>query len=155
MGYYVRGTGSFVIKEDDLGHAYDALCALNQQDSLKYGGSWGGSGVSQDDPRPEGMTYHPARWFSWLDANYPAKCPNLDAILSELGFDFSVTRNGDTLAYRLNYDSKIGQEDLFLEALAPFIQLGSIEWTGEDGVMWMNEFVSGSYETKRGRVVYE
>jgi hypothetical protein len=50
----------------------------------------------------------------------------------------------------VHYDSKVGQEDLFLEAIAPFATPGSyIEWKGEDGFRWRDEVDGGTLQSIR------
>ena len=42
------------------------------------------------------------------------------------------------------YNSKTGQEDLFLDRIAPFVQEGSYAiWKGEDNSFWKWEFTDG------------
>lgn len=157
MGYYVYGNGHLTIEHDKVDNAYIAMIKLNQNDGLKYGGSWGGrsDGITSDDPRPEGMSYHPAKWFSWMDADYPSKCKDMVEVLEALGFEVQVenTTNTET-TYSLTYDQKIGQEDLFLGAIAPFVKVGTIEWQGEDGAKWKLEFADGVITHKTGYTVY-
>lgn len=154
MGYYVRGTGTVTIRTADVDNAYKALCALNDSDELKRGGRWGGPDGSEN-PRPAGLNYHPARWFSWMDANYPDTCPNLVAILVMLGFDVRERdADADTLLLDLSYDNKTGQEELFTQALAPFIVSGELYWDGEDGTKWREVFANGSHKVQGASVVY-
>ena len=140
MGYFVEGNGVITMPHDNEDKAYQALCDLNKKDHLKRGGSWGGE-LNSESPRPSGLDYHPARWFSWMDPNYPAKCKNWKQIMEMVGFEFSgdhqtTMRDGrKATVYYLNYDNKTGQEELFLNALSPFAE-GSIDWRGEDGDMW-------------------
>lgn len=154
MGYYVQGHGSITIDKNEITSAYKAMCALNQDDSLKRGGRSGGNGPDQNSPRPDGLNYHPARWFSWLDPNYPDTCLTFDKILEQLGFDFTINDNGDVATYDLHYDNKTGQEELFLEAIAPYVISGELEWSGEDGQMWKNVFVDSKMETLVARITY-
>lgn len=156
MGYYVNGYGRITIEHDKVDDAYKAMCDLNQRDDLKLGGSWGGSGLTSDNPRPEGMSYHPARWFSWMDADYPSKCKDIVDVLCSLGFEVVITETTNYhTAYDLNYDSKIGQEELFLKVIAPYVKEGSIEWKGEDDTFWKNEFVNGKFIHRDGYIVYK
>lgn len=155
MGYYVRGHGSFSIDTNNIDKAYQAMCELNNQDDLKRGGRYGGGGVDQDSPRPDGLNYHPARWFSWMDANYPDTCADFDAILKQVGFDFSTSYNEDVVTYLMNYDNKTGQEDLFMEAIAPFVISGEFEWSGEDGHKWKWEYADGKMDTLVAHTVYK
>lgn len=138
MGYYVSITeGEVTIPKANLEEAYKRMCALNDNDAVKRGGQWGGE-ISSDSPRPEGMSYHPARWFSWMDANYPETCSDAKAILRELGFELE-DRDGDLFIF--GYDSKVGQEELFLDAISDLCTKDSfLVWRGEDGAMWRQEF---------------
>lgn len=154
MGYYVTGDGFVSIKTNDIPSAYKALCDLNQRDDLKRGGSYGGGGIDQSSPRPDGLNYHPARWFSWMDANYPDTLHSVDEILTSLGFDFVIKVTGDETFYTLNYDNKIGQENEFFTALAPFIVSGEVYWRGEDGNHWMWKFEDGKLKWFDGEVTY-
>lgn len=138
MGYWVNIIeGEVTIPKANLEEAYKRMCALNDNDAVKRGGQWGGE-VSSESPRPEGMNYHPARWFSWMDANYPETCSDAKAILRELGFELE-DRDGDLFIF--GYDSKVGQEELFLDAISDLCTKDSfLVWRGEDGAMWRQEF---------------
>ena len=127
MGYYVRIKSSTArIPAENLQRAYDKMCALNvTHDSKKRGGSW--SGGKQD-----------AKWFSWMDANYPETCKDAKAVLEQLGFDCSYDKNGDLLIE--GYDNKMGQEDLFLASIGTET-IGTINWFGEDGETWTTDFL--------------
>jgi len=157
MGYYVQGNGHINIRKENEKKAYEAMCALNRRDDLKSGGSWGGGSLSSDDPRPAGSDYHPAKWFSWLDPNYPAKCESVLDVLCELGFEVIISelfRDDQVNHYRLSYDNKTGQQDLFLEAIAPFVENGMIDWTGEDHIFWRSIFENGTVKSMTGKVTY-
>jgi hypothetical protein len=152
MGYYVSISGcEITIPKRRHCAAHAALCDLNKRDELKQGGSWGGSDDATK-PRPPGLEYHPSRWFSWMDANYPDKCHTLEAVLQEVGFEVVLNEAGDIIDLR--YDSKTGQEELFLEALAPFVKAGSyIEWQGEEqDTRWRHEFDGSRMLTKNAVV---
>lgn len=142
MGYYVRtldNASQFFMGKEHFDAAYKDMCLLNQLDEMKRGGSWSKDGVSARDPRPEGMNYHPARWFSWMNADYPSQLKTAPEILQELGFHLSFDSDGNING--LSYDDKTGQEELFLGAIAPYVQDGSrIVWMGEDGAIWVNDF---------------
>lgn len=131
MGYYVRTTGSnFYVAQSKKNAAYEALCALNQRDDLKTGGS-----------------------FSWMAADYPSKCEDLKEVLEEVGFDVVEDEAGNVTG--LHYDSKTGQESLFLSALAPFVRDGShIDWQGEEGEHFRYEFSGGRMLERDGRIVW-
>jgi hypothetical protein len=154
MGYYVHTTSCSVFLQKELvDDAYRALCELNQHDDLKNGGSYNGDELSACDSRPDGMTYHPARWFSWMDADYPSKCTTLEEVLQEVGFDPYFDYSGSLEA--LSYDSKTGCEEIFLKALAPFMRNGSyINWRGEEGELYRYEFQEGQMRQLTGNVTY-
>jgi hypothetical protein len=154
MGYFVTGYGTVTIKKADEPKAYKAICALNDNDDLKNGGSWGGGELTSDHPRPAGLNHHPARWFSWTKPNYPDLFATFTEVIEHLGFEITETSQTDeTNTYELIYDSKRGQEDLFLEACAPYLT-GQIEWTGEDGARWRNLFDGKTIINQSGRIVY-
>lgn len=144
MGYFVNITNqNFFVPKENFDAAYKAMCALNDRDDLKSGGSWGGNGITSDNPRPEGMTYHPAKWFSWMPANYPAVCKDFLSILKEMGFEYDLDDSGNLGL--VHYDNKTGAEGHFFEAIAPFVQDGSfIEWRGEDGSEYRWLFTNGT-----------
>ena len=130
MGYYVE-----IIKSDayipkaNLKSAYDKMCALNvTHDNEKRGGSW--SNGKQDQ-----------KWFSWMDANYPETCKDAKEVLEQLGFECDIDAEGNLHIH--NYDSKTGQEDLFLEAIK-YDTCGTIEWVGEEHERWTTEFLGDS-----------
>jgi hypothetical protein len=154
MGYYVMTTESnvFIHKRRHTA-AYKALCELNQHDELKTGGSYGGTGPTADAPRPAGMTYHPARWFSWMDANYPEKCKTLEEVLDMVGYSIDKDEDGNITA--LHYDNKSGCQETFLGALAPYVKDGSyINWQGESGELYRNEFSGGRMLEREGAVAW-
>lgn len=160
MGYYVRiDEHNFAIMKKDFKKAYEACIALNDRDDLKSGGGGtftlpNGEKMKYGDPRPKGMNYHPMKWFSWMEANYPETCKTLDDVLTALGFEISYDSKGNIDG--LQYDSKIGDEELFLKAIAPFVKKGSIiNWVGEDNTFWQHYFDGKKMTTRYGSIVYE
>lgn len=132
MGYYVEVLEStFTIPVENLDECYDRMCALNYtvKNSDKRGGSWG-SEMSKDDAPEYGP--HECAWFSWMSWDYDKQCENAQDILESLGFD--VELDDDNLCI-VGYDSKSGQEDLFLESISDLVK-GYIVWKGEDGEIW-------------------
>lgn len=126
MGYYVQITKSTaVIPKANLQRAYEKMCALNvTHHNQKHGGSYKGGEKCES-------------WFSWMDANYPAKCKDAQAVLDMLGFSTEYNQQGDLLI--TYYDNKMGQEDLFMEAIKNEA-VGKIHWRGEEGDAWTTEF---------------
>lgn len=155
MGYEIYTTDqNFYLSKDYFELAYKAMCKLNDLDHLKRGGSFGGNGVSSKDPRPEGMSYHPAKWFSWMDANYPETCKTVIRIFEQLGFECLYDVDGNINS--LIYSNKMGQEHLFLEAIAPYVGDGCyINWIGEDDSFWQCRFRDGVMTVHQGVIVFE
>jgi len=82
MGYYVRlEESTAVLPKKHQAEAYRRMCALNDNDERKQGGSW-------SDGQEE-------KWFSWMDPNYPDTCADAKAILADLGFWFDENEDGD------------------------------------------------------------
>ena len=124
MGYYVRlEESTAVLPKKHQAEAYRRMCALNDNDERKQGGSW-------SDGQEE-------KWFSWMDPNYPDTCADAKAILADLGFWFDENEDGDLLF--TEYDSKAGQEDLFIFTIGN-LMTGYMVWSGEDGDKWRWEF---------------
>lgn len=146
MGYNVSITNSdFHIDKDKLDGCFEALKALNKRDELKTGGAWG--------LLPDGTSGQTERWFAWMAPNYDEICQSAEEIFQELGFE-SVTDGNGTLSLE-EYDSKSGAEDVFLAAAAPFVRPGSfIEWEGEDGDRWRQDFDGETMTTRIGTTVW-
>jgi len=155
MGYFVQGHGTIVLRPNSESAVHKVLCDLNERDDLKRGGRWGGDEIDSTSPRPEGMDHHPGKWFSWMDANYPSECDTFQAVLEMLGFTVSVSYSlENNIHVTLSYDNKTGQEDLFLQALAPFTIRGEVSWRGEDGLMWQDTFTNGRHKLLQGKIVF-
>lgn len=151
MGYYVSIEESdLLIKKSDFQSCYKAMCKLNDYDELKRGGGWGGE-CSSDDPRPAGLNYHPAKWFSWMEANYPETIATFHQMLLELGFEPEYDGNENLIS--VAYDNKTGQEEIFFHAIAPWVADGSyIQWRGEDGGQWRWHFMNGNMRMQEADV---
>ena len=130
MGYNVSiEESTFQIPVENLDAAYKAMCELNYTvpNSQKRGGSHPGK-----DKAPE-YGPHKCCWFSWMDWNYDEKCKNAEEVLREVGFYSYISENGNL--HIDGYDSKTGQEDLFLKAIST-LSKGYIIWKGEDDEVW-------------------
>lgn len=128
MGYYITlADAGFAVPETD-----EVLTVLKDANwkyhDWKRGGTYSG-GVQT------------SRWFSWMPADYDKTVTSVKDVFELLGFD---TDAHDGLVRLMAYDSKIGQEELFLAIVAPFVEEGSfLEWRGEDGSMWRHEVING------------
>lgn len=140
MGYYVNGSGELRIKNANLPAAYEALMALQDApDEDKNGGSWDSSGKTHS-------------WYSWMPENLRT-IPTVQDVFRELGFEVEVEgESGDVLIG--NYDSKMGQEEVFFAAAAPFIEDGEYEWVGEDNEFWKWSFHDGKMFHLQGTRAY-
>ena len=127
MGYYVTTEDiNIIVPKDLLEPAYKAVLAMNEDDNLKRGGSHGSERKF---------------WFSWMPEDL-STLTDLKEVLENLGFETYYTDAGN-LALG-HYDNKTGQEDLFLDAIAPFVQEGSYAiWKGEDNSFYKWEFNDG------------
>lgn len=140
VGYHVSGGGEIRVPAEKQEAALVALKELNKHDELKRGGSYG----------PDGKT---ESWFAWMDPDYDQKVTSVHEVFELLGFECWEHADG-TLVIE-SYDDKSGQEDLFLEALAPYVEPGGcFEWTGEDDEHWRQEFDGTSMKTLWGEVVW-
>ena len=153
MGYYVTLEDSnLIIPSANLASAYDALCALNNDNTLKSGwrGDWRNN-EHNDGPDPR-------VWFSWMEWNYPEVYDTAEGILDALGFEMGTLPDGSLEFY--SYDNKTGNEDVFLAALAPYVVSGDDRepqavWRGEDGLVWRQIVIDGAMVVQSGRLTFE
>jgi hypothetical protein len=143
MGYFVKIVeSSYYIPAENVEQAYKRFVELNDDDIIKRGGGghndWN---VSIYDPRPNGLNYHPAKWFSWMGPDFPSECKNASDVLIALGFDIMNGEDGEGI-FITGYDNKSGQEDIFLDAIYD-LSRGVIKWIGEDDQTWST--VGGEY----------
>lgn len=129
MGYYIRiDDVDWEIKETP-----ESLSTIREMptkyDGIKRGGSSSGE-----------------RWFSWMNDTEIESAESVESVFNQLGFETESTEGGFKL---LGYDSKTGQEDLFLAVMAPFTVSGSyIEWVGEDNSQWKYVISEGRMYTQ-------
>jgi len=139
MGYYITlADASFDVPETNevLQVIKDANVTYHD---WKRGGSY--SGGEQRE-----------RWFSWLPKDYDKTITSVKEFFDLLGFDSDAH---DGLVRLMAYDSKIGQEELFLAIVAPFVEEGSfLEWRGEDGSMWRHEVMGGKLHIAEVAMTY-
>lgn len=142
MGYYVTLKNAdwlLPIAYEDL--ALDALKKINapEFDHLKRGGRYAEGG-------------RVASWYSWMPEDYDKTVTSVQEILELLGFECKSTDEGTRITA---YDSKTGQEDLFLSTIAEYVAPGSfIDWLGEDGERFRYEFDGKTMSVLEARIVY-
>lgn len=129
MGYYVNYYGTITIPNGvNEGMVVQKLKDLNHRHDLKTGGQSPKVGDPYEDT-----------WFAWLPAKYheDENLKTVEDILDMLGF--AVTKwdspeLGQEL--RVQYDSKTGAEEHFLQVMAQEGLLIDLEAEGEDGAKW-------------------
>lgn len=91
------------------------------------------------------------KWYAWTSTKALLNAETLEEYLGE--FLESAALDEDTLYFE--YNSKMGNEDVLFEALAPFIVAGShIDWQGEDGSLWRYKFDGTTMKAVDGFVYY-
>jgi len=152
MGYYVSLTNvNAVIPKDNLLNAYRRLCALNERNDLKRGGSF----YAGAEKPLRGA--HKDVWFSLMDWNYPDVYDDAEGILRAVGFDLYINDDGDLVF--TGYDEKTGCEDVFVDAIAQYLVSDDelpvqFVWTGEDQRIWRQVKYIDSLVYEEGRIVF-
>lgn len=128
MGYYVTYRGPITwtdkVSEETL---VNALKALNHQHELKTGGRHPKTGDPYEDS-----------WFAWMPNRYheDASLTTVKSILELLGLEVQEYKSKNMTQLMINYDNKIGAEEIFFATLAKFGVDVSISAEGEDGDKW-------------------
>lgn len=143
MGYYVRYEGTITVPPAKHDNILEALKNLNHRHDLKHGGAFGAN-VSPDP--------YESRWFSWMPPRYHEQVESVWDVLELLGFDGTPNESG---VYEVYYDSKTGDEDLFLEELVRNGGEVDLYATGEDDHHWHLISEDGQLRSRTGRVVYD
>jgi len=145
MGYWINlEESTFVLRDEHKEAALEIVKALNapSNNHLKRGGSWGpGTGKTQ-------------HWFSWMPADYDKTVGSIEEVFELLGFILAEEPDGAMLLD--DYDSKTGQEDLFLGAIAHLVEDDTyVQFVGEDGDRYRYVFKDGKMTTKHATLVWE
>jgi hypothetical protein len=145
MGFYVRiEESTFNIPNFNLDKAYKAMCDLNKDNSKKRGGY--GNIIELQ----KSTEYSDSFWFAFMLPDYPNHYADAAAIFIALGFEITLDESG---LHIIGFDSKSGQEDLFLEAVAPYAN-GLIVWRSEDGEVWRNVFSDNKLLTQPSELTF-
>jgi hypothetical protein len=138
VGYDVRATeASLRISAKSEGDALGALRRLNGEcdPRLKRGGT-----VDEDGKEH--------KWFSWMREDF-SEYEGLGDVLDDMGFAFMRTEDWYVVTGWTS--EKRGQEDLLMEALAPWVEPGSyVDWVGEDCRRYRWEFADGRMLVRDG-----
>ena len=139
MGYYVQLTDAdFIIKENE--ETLAALRAMPKKyKAIQRGGSSNGE-----------------KWFSWMNDESIENAESVQSVFEMLGFECTADAYGVKGQFSLDsYDSKTGQEDLFLAVVAPFVANDSYtEWRGEDGEVWRMAVQYGKLHVQSATLVW-
>jgi len=142
MGYYISlGASNWHLPAEHEEAALQVLKDLNKPENnhLKRGGSYTGGE----------KTMH---WYAWMPSDYDEHVTSVEGVLNMLGFETHRDESGTTITF---YDQKQGNEDIFLNALAPFMADGSyIDWTGEDGARWRFIYEGGKMYVQEAITVW-
>lgn len=127
MGYYVQYYGDVSFWTAEESGIVQAAKDLNFRHELKGGATW----PKTDNPF---LNYH----FSWLPGDYHENegLRTVADILELLGFEISrthTTGNG-AVTHEITYDNKMGDEQIFLAAMAHAGAKVDLFFKGEDGV---------------------
>lgn len=123
MGYNITAIESTLrVPAENLDEALTRLKALNHKPGVeKRGGSYGPNGSRE-------------KWFSWMAPDYDEHVTSAKEVLEALGF-YTEIDNGDLVV--TGYDSKTGQEELFLDEISDLVDPECyIIWIGEDYRTW-------------------
>ena len=117
MGYYIDLTEA----DWEIAESAESLATVREMPKKYHAIKRGGSSSGE-------------KWFSWMNDSDIENAESVESVFNQLGFETTKTEGGFTLD---SYNSKTGQEDLFLGVMAPFTKDdSSMEWRGEDGALW-------------------
>lgn len=142
MGYFVTlEQSTAVLPARNKDEALVRFKRINgpEYNHLKRGGSWGPGGQVE-------------AWYSWMPVDYDKTVKSAKEVFELLGFACSEDDDGNV--YLDWYDSKIGQEEFFLETVCDLME-GEMFWRGEDGAQWAYRLGGKSLQHGRITVVVE
>lgn len=141
MGYYVdMRCDDVIIPKKNIAKALKAINGMFTPERLKREAR-GGSSTGE-------------KWYSWVKNPPEGGFPDLATALSAWSFETSVLDSGD-LALDYFSGEKLGQEDLMLQEIAPYVDEGGfIECRGEDNAIWRWYFDGKKIIEQTGTVTY-
>jgi hypothetical protein len=125
MGYYINAQGTITMPRSLEAEALHALKMLNYDHETKRGGLLGNPDATFE-----------TRWYSWMPERWHEHVASVKEVLEMVGFGVTTEREDGLDVYIVTYDSKTGQEDVFLNCLAGYAHV-EVEVVGEDGSRWM------------------
>jgi hypothetical protein len=141
MGYYITlEEANFRIPETE--QVLNVLKDLNKRDDLKTGGSWENGKQTRV-------------WFAWMPEDYDKTVKSVAQVFDLLGFETNTEDYDGEYVGLTYYNSKAGSEDIFIEAVAPFVEDGCyLEWRGEEGERWRQVVRQGKIHTQSATTVW-
>lgn len=135
MGYYVHISHC----DWEIRETAEALATVREMPKKYHAIKRGGSSNGE-------------RWFSWMNDAEIENAESVQHVFVQLGFETEKTDEGFAIH---GYNSKTGQEDLFLAVMAPFTKEGSwMEWEGEDHEFWRFSVINGRMVVEDGDKSY-
>lgn len=134
MGYCMTQDDcrNFLLKKTNFSKALKAI------KELKGGGRYG-------DAR--------GRHYAWVTDSEYVTAKTLPDALQAWRWHLIVNEEGD--ATELIFEGeKLGDDEVLLRAIAPFVESGELCMRGEDGAVWKWEFRNKKLLEMQGRVVY-
>lgn len=129
MGYYIDMTDSkFEIKKENFKKALENLKSAFIPENMNCCDYIGGKQYPH---------------FSWVDTESVLKSRSLGNALAEIRYEPVYDDNDDICNVEFT-GQKYGSEEVFFNALAPYVESGSyIAFEGEDGDTWEWQFEDG------------
>ena len=145
MGYCVDWDVNIKIPKKNINEALAAINVLMLPENVAIngrGGSWSGSKKNES-------------WYSWVDTPPDNKYDNISYAFEGWGFNGLYDKEGNYVIDSCN-NEKLGQEELLLNAIAPFVDLSSyVACHGEDDAHWRWVFNNGKMVEQRGTITYK
>jgi hypothetical protein len=105
------------------------------------------------EPGHEGKT---AAWYSWVDTKELTQKMQEDDLLGVFvlfGFELSEDQSGNIIG--LSYNTKSGDEEALLKAIAPFMEDGNYLWfQGEDATHYRFHWRNQELHYSEGRIQF-
>ena len=129
MGYCIELIdSSFKMKKENFDNAFRDLKSLFVVENMTVCDTVNGKEY-----------YH----FRWVDNEEVIESINMYELMESIRFPVEFNGNGDICDIDF-YGEKLGDDEIFLSALAPYVEDGSyIEFEGEDGYSWRWCFKNG------------
>ena len=141
MGYCMnQQNSSFNIKPENEQKALEAIQALAYRVEVDgSGGSYSGGKKTE-------------AWYSWVTTREFVEAKSLSAAIQAWNWETEEDVDGNIVDIDF-IGEKLGQDDVFLHAIAPYVEAGSfIEMSGEDGALWRWVFDGNEMEEKQANI---